>query len=84
MKRLFYKLLIKWRDTMGGRTYEQQIDAYSDGILSDVLNSDLTIRQQTDVLFAAIRKLSNHRQSQIEETQQKLTILQEDMAKLNK
>lgn len=84
MKRWWYKLLIRLRDSVGGETSEELVNKCSDGILTDILNSELTIRQQSETLFLTIKKLSDYRKTQIEETQKRLAILEEDMARLNK
>ena len=84
MKKLYYKLLIKLRDAVGDRTAEELVNKHSDAIMHDLVNSELTVRQQTDTLFLAVKKLSDYRKAQIEETQKRLAVLQEDFAKLNK
>lgn len=84
MKRWWYGLLIRLRDSISSGTSEETVNKASDIIVSKLISDDLTIRQQTDTLFLAVKKLSDHRKAQIEETQTRLAVLQEDYAKLNK
>lgn len=82
MKEWYRRVLVSLGHSMSGSTSEELVSKASDNILSDVINSDLTIRQQTDILVLTLKKLSDYRKTQIEETQSRLEVLEEDYNKL--